>query len=101
MSSDYYREKDHEHRFTLVRHRDAEKEKALADAFLGKTWWELGGKPESGDSPEAEHLSPQLSQQPFHDLIVHYIANDKAEKYFSINVQPVFDEAGTFLGYWA
>ena len=99
LSSDYYWEQDSEHRFTLIRHRDAEKEDALASALFGKTWWELGGAPEQADDPGAGHVSPQLSQQPFNDLIVHYLIHGNVEKYFSISGQPVFDN-GTFLGYW-
>lgn len=101
LSSDYYWEQDEKFRFTLIRHRDPDKEKILADHFVGKTWWELGGIPETGNkSPEESASShPQLAYKTFHDLIIHHTVPGKKEKYFSINGVPVFNREGTFLGY--
>jgi hypothetical protein len=96
LTSDYYWEQDAHYRFTLIRHRDAEKEQTLAEAFIGKTWWELGGELEASEGSSNGQFSPQLSHQPFHDLIVRYAPVDKRERYFSISGQPVFDDKGIF-----
>lgn len=101
LSSDYYWEQDEKLRFTLIRHRDPSKEKVLADHFIGKTWWELGGIAEACNGSPDDSASPltQHTRQPFHDLIVSYAVPDEEEKYFSINGAPVFDSGGAFLGY--
>ena len=97
LSSDYYWEQDENHRFTLLRHRDMSAPENDLQQFLGKTPWDVGGKPVSGTWDE--HLVVRHAREPFANHLVVRLDPHRGERYFSISGQPVFDARGGFRGY--
>jgi diguanylate cyclase (GGDEF)-like protein/PAS domain S-box-containing protein len=96
VSGDYYWEQDAQHRFILVVHRDGID--AENDArYLGKTSRELGGAPIHGTWEQ--HNAWRDARQPFRDFVVRHSDARGSVQFISLSGNPVFDAAGTFLGY--
>ncbi|MDC0598252.1 EAL domain-containing protein [Gammaproteobacteria bacterium] len=102
FSNSYYWEQDTEHRFTLIQQGNQAKSiKAMRALphFIGKTSWELGGTPVSGDGSWDEYKALRAARQEFRDFVVWRIDERGDERFISISGQPVFDEKEQFKGY--
>jgi two-component system sensor histidine kinase UhpB len=93
LSSDWYWEQDAHFRFTTVGTDDPN----WALPMLGKTRWELDGEPLG--QTWAEHKAQLERRETFRNVVFRYTAAEGKVAYLSVNGEPIFDEAGLFLGY--
>jgi diguanylate cyclase (GGDEF)-like protein/PAS domain S-box-containing protein len=98
MSSDWYWEQDENFRFVNITGGLDEKGGLSAARFLGKTRWE--SIPGMHDSEWGRaHMACLLAHERFTEL-EYPLADDQGEmRWYSINGQPIFDDAGVFRGY--
>ena len=96
LASDCYWEQDHNHRFTLLRCRDAS-ESENGPLLLGKTLWELGDTPVNGTWDD--HKRTLAAGLPFFDFILRRTDRDAGERYLSLSGQPMFGDDGKLRGY--
>ncbi len=98
MSSDWYWEQDSEFRFTVITGGFEEKAGVLVGNLLGKTRWEYLstlGDTEAG----RKHMAQLKAFQPFTDFEYQVTDDHGQTRWFLVNGQPVFDDAGAFTGY--
>ncbi len=96
MASDWFWEQDEQFRFTYFSSQLAQTHFTLADG-LGKTRWELSTNPDS--EQWAAHRAVLEAHQPFREFEYCTRSTTGEEHCISINGQPLFDEAGCFVGY--
>lgn len=95
LSSDWYWELDREFRFTEY----AGTGMLDAEQVLGRTLWELPNVVVSG-ADWASHQAQLGERWSFCDFEFSALRPDGQTGYYSISGEPVFDEAGSFTGYW-
>lgn len=101
LASDWFWEQDDQFRFTFF--SASETMAALEQLgightdLLGKTRWELP----INLTPEqwAAHRALIAAHQPFRDLEYRVRSKSNVDRWFNINGQPLFDDAGCFAGY--
>jgi PAS domain S-box-containing protein len=99
LSSDWYWEQDAEFRFTRFAGGAFRDFPQLAGALVGQTRWGSGLILMS-ESEVAEHKAILAAHKPFRDVEYQAVlSSDGRIGYFSVNGEPVFDEAGIFVGY--
>ena len=99
LSSDWYWKQDENLRFTYLPDGTNAGYPAPAEAFLGKTRWELGNKSTPVSSSWAEHQAVLAARQPFRDFEYTRLDPDGMTRYVSVSGAPIFDEEGRFKGY--
>ena len=97
ISSDWFWEQDADLRFTWL------SKTALLNAdekrsYVGLTRWELAGS-DGTDPPWPEHIAELAARKPFRDFRFQFRAADGGVRYISASGLPIYDEAGTFIGY--
>jgi PAS domain S-box-containing protein len=97
MASDWFWEQDAELRFVPVRFAGAPLA-ADVQSLYGKRRWEVN---DTSQAPEqwANHQIDLLARRPFRDFRFARPAKDGEVQHVSINGDPMFDEAGGFVGY--
>lgn len=95
-ASDWFWEQDNQFRFTFFSD-GLEKANIAPEEFLGKTRWELPVDPASADW--TAHRALLQAHQPFQDFEYQAKTAVGADRWLSINGQPLFDGAGSFIGY--
>lgn len=98
LSSDWYWEQDARYRFVQINGDVLAKTGMAAEAYLGKTLWEL---PFDTDLKEqwAEHQALLAQGKPFYEFVLKTGAGEGALRYASISGLPVMDADGRLLGY--
>jgi two-component system cell cycle sensor histidine kinase PleC len=97
-ASDWYWEADSDYRFTYVSSRvrlfgmDEE-------ARIGKTRMEIAADRDEQPEKWREHNALVARREPFRDFVYKMQVPGEAEHFISVSGKPVFDAAGTFLGY--
>jgi PAS domain S-box-containing protein len=97
MSSDWFWEQDAELRFCRFSEVSGKSEIETA-GLLGKTRWEVAGSV-AADGHWALHQADLAARRPFRGFCIERAGRDGKLLHLSINGNPLFDEAGTFLGY--
>jgi diguanylate cyclase (GGDEF)-like protein/PAS domain S-box-containing protein len=98
LSSDWYWEQDEELRFTYVSTGFGENSSYDPSRILGKRRWEFEDVVPASGTWE-DHRKLLEARQPFRDFEQISIRADGTRLYISSSGQPVYDEAGTFMGY--
>jgi diguanylate cyclase (GGDEF)-like protein/PAS domain S-box-containing protein len=99
-ASDWLWETDAAGRFTYLSERHAVVLGVAPEERLGKTRWELGLPEADGDLAKWAMLRADLeARRPIRDFRYRLRNARGALLHIKINGKPVFDEAGTFLGY--
>ncbi|MGZ3181458.1 MAG: bifunctional diguanylate cyclase/phosphodiesterase [Telluria sp.] len=98
MSTDWYWEQDAELRFIHVSDDIVAKAGVPADRFIGKTRWEAVQGMAGTDWGRA-HEALLRARQPFTNLEYGITDANGSQRWFCVNGQPVFDDAGSFTGY--
>jgi PAS domain S-box-containing protein len=98
VSGDWVWETDREHRFSYFSGTHAQELDRNPQAMLGRTRWEIAGA-DADSEPFPQHRADLEARRPIRNFRFSYIAEDGKSVYFNVNGQPVFDEAGEFLGY--
>jgi diguanylate cyclase (GGDEF)-like protein/PAS domain S-box-containing protein len=97
LSTDWYWEQDAQFRYTCMESRH-DKASATQATFLGKCPWETELDIETSGG-WAAHRELLAAYQPFRDIIMHRLLVGDRPYYISVSGEPVFDAAGTFIGY--
>ncbi|WP_137171970.1 EAL domain-containing protein [Massilia sp. HP4] len=98
MSSDWYWEQDAHFRFTMIAGGFTEKSGVAVQGLIGKTRWEY--VPGLLDSESGrEHLAKMQAHEAFANLEYQVVDDGGETRWFCVNGQPVFDEAGVLQGY--
>ena len=100
LSSDWYWEQDAQCRFTFMSRERTKWTGKSREELLGRTRWEV--YPDALSTEEwAAHRADLAAQRPFYNLVVRVVdsGTGKVIAYSSLNGQPVFDDAGRFVGY--
>ena len=98
MSSDWYWEQDAAFRFTMITGGFTEKSGVAVQGLLGKTRWEY--VPGLLDSESGrEHLAKMQAHEAFANLEYQVVDDRGDTRWFCVNGQPIFDEAGVLQGY--
>jgi diguanylate cyclase (GGDEF)-like protein/PAS domain S-box-containing protein len=98
LSSDWYWEQDEQFRFVNITGDINEKGGIGQDRFMGKTRWDSIPGMQDSDWGRA-HMARLLAHQSFEEL-EYALNDDRGEtRWFSVNGEPIFDEAGAFRGY--
>lgn len=97
LSSDWYWEQDTEFRFTVMSRGETGPNGEILHRYLGKTRWDMP----IGlcDAQWASHKRILALHLPFNDFEYPAKFADHALRWFSINGEPLFDDAGNFAGY--
>jgi PAS domain S-box-containing protein len=98
LSSDWYWEQDEELRFTAMSRGITDTIAMPAEAYLGKTRWDVGMVGVTPAEAEA-HAARLAARQPFQDF--EYGRRDDLGEvhYVSVSGHPLFDADGAFRGY--
>lgn len=96
LGSDWYYEQDDELRFTRFDGRIPEQSKAFFNKFVGKRLWEIGHDCDGGWDDIQRRTQARL---PLRETVHYRVQRDGTRRYFSDNADPVFDDAGQFIGY--
>jgi diguanylate cyclase (GGDEF)-like protein/PAS domain S-box-containing protein len=95
LSSDWYWEQNEHGCFTHFEGRHVALNRSAFDSYLGKRPTEAGLEIENSESFNAA----LRERQPFRDVVMYRTPKDGKRRYLSISGEPVFDDAGTFIGY--
>jgi PAS domain S-box-containing protein len=98
MSSDWYWEQDAEFRFTMMAGRMVQDHPELLDLVLGKTRWEIAA-PEFPALEMTAHRTAVQELRPFQNFEYPVANGPNPAFWVSVNGEPLFDEAGGFVGY--
>ena len=98
VSSDWFWETDHDHRFTYVSPQLVEHRKVQVDQFLGRSRLEVAQADPSSPGWVA-HIEDLKSQAPFRNFKYHVTCADGAIMWIRTSGDPFFDQSGTFVGY--
>ncbi len=71
------------------------------ESVLGKTWRDLAGETQIAAEPEKwrAHFDDLEAHRPFRDFDYGIVGEDGMKRHVRVSGLPVFDDAGTFLGY--
>jgi signal transduction histidine kinase len=94
MSADWFWEQDVDFHFL----HDSDISPTSLPTDVGKTRWELADPATDRDKWDA-HMADLAARRPFRDFCWQMIQSDGERHYISISGDPLFDDAGTFLGY--
>jgi len=98
LSSDFYWESDARHRMTRMAHGSGTAPLGSEGPQLGKTRWQVPStRPD--DAGWAAHRAMLDARLPFRDFEVARMSAQGEERHFAISGEPVFEAAGTFVGY--
>ena len=97
IAADSYWEQDDHFRFTVMAPASLDAPAYDPASFLGKRRWEL---PDVELTPQqwAAHRADLEAHRPFHNLLLS--RPDALPRYARVSGEPVFDERGSFRGYW-
>jgi PAS domain S-box-containing protein len=100
VSGDWIWETDSEHRFVFIA-SDAlyEKTQLAAALALGHTRWELAQVDPADHEAWRRHKADLDARRPFRMFRYTIDSGDPQARHFVVSGKPVFDAAGTFLGY--
>ncbi|MCY7387080.1 MAG: MASE1 domain-containing protein, partial [Burkholderiales bacterium] len=98
LSSDWYWEQDRDFRFVDVSVEVAEQTGIETTEHIGKTRWELPTL-DVDENQWRIHREQLEAHQPFRDFTIRRPDQNGKPVYISISGEPMFDEAGTFVGY--
>lgn len=96
LGSDWYFEQDAELRFTRFDGNIPEQNREFFNKFLGKRLWEIGHGCDGGWDDIQQRTKTQL---PLRECVHYRVLRDGTRRYFSDNADPVFNDAGQFIGY--
>jgi signal transduction histidine kinase len=94
MSADWFWEQDADLRFV----RDANIPLTSLPTDVGKTRWDFADPAMSPDRWEA-HKADLAARRPFRDFRWERLRTDGRRRYMSTSGDPIFDDAGQFVGY--
>jgi signal transduction histidine kinase len=94
MSADWFWEQDADLRFSV----DSRIPLTSRPTDVGKTRWDLGD-PSMDQHRWDEHKAGLAARRPFRDFRWERIRIDGKRRYMSTSGDPIFDDAGIFLGY--
>jgi diguanylate cyclase (GGDEF)-like protein/PAS domain S-box-containing protein len=97
-ASDWLWETDAEHRITSLA-GFPENPAVPADKLIGQRRWELVAADLLNDPSWREHVEDLQAHRPFRGFVYAYASADRATTWIELSGNPVFDAAGTFLGY--
>jgi PAS domain S-box-containing protein len=98
MSSDWYWEQDAALRFTMMAGRMVRDNPGLLELAIGKTRWEIV-EPGFAAQEMAAHRAGVEARQPFRNFEYPVRSDGEPKFWVSVSGEPLFDEAGAFLGY--
>ncbi|BEU98389.1 EAL domain-containing protein [Acidovorax sp. DW039] len=98
LSSDWYWEQDAQLRFVRLNGRPVEDLGLDAQAFYGRTLWELPNTFVS-DTLWGEHRSQVQAHEVFQDFEMQRQGPDGQMVWVSVSGEPIFDQHGRFAGY--
>jgi PAS domain S-box-containing protein len=98
FSFDVYWETDAEHRFTRQEFSERLTDAPSRGAEIGKTRWEIPYL-EPDEEAWREHRATLDAHLPFRDFELARPTADGGKRYVSVSGIPVFDSAGSFVGY--
>ena len=99
-ASDWLWETDADGRFSFLSDRHAEVLGVPNVSRLGRTRWELGLPEDDGESGKWETLKRTIEEhQAFRDFRYRMVTPSGRTIHVKINGRPVWDEAGTYLGF--
>ncbi|MEM8514564.1 diguanylate cyclase (GGDEF)-like protein/PAS domain S-box-containing protein [Massilia sp. MP_M2] len=98
MSSDWYWEQDAELRFTMITGGFTEKSGVAVEGLIGKTRWEYVPGLRDSECGRA-HLTKMQAREAFNNLEYEVVDDDGNARWFCVNGEPVFDDAGALTGY--
>jgi len=96
-ASDWFWEQDADLRFTWVS-ADSPIRHPEDRSYLGQTRWERAGADPTAP-PWATHKADLEARRPFRDFRYHRLGRDGPVHHVSISGNPVYDDAGRFIGY--
>ena len=99
VSADWIWETDAQHRFTLVEGGAADDLPVPPAAAVGQTRWECMNADPARDELWARHKADLDARRPFRQFRFSVPKPDGGQVHISVSGKPVFDDAGTFLGY--
>lgn len=97
ISSDWFWEQDADLRFVWLS-KTALLSNDETRGYVGRTRWELAGS-DGTEPPWPEHIAELAARKPFRDFRFQLRGPDGNGHYISASGLPIFDEAGTFIGY--
>jgi len=98
MSSDWYWEQDAQYRFTMITGGFTAKSGVAVESLLGRTRWEYVPGLLDSDTGR-QHLAQMQAEEPFSNLEYQTFDDDGVSRWFCVNGQPTFDDAGRLTGY--
>jgi len=98
-SSDRFWEMDANLRFTMVVDTKVARRFPPVSQLIGKTRWEVIGVDPEDDLYLAAHKATLDAHEAFRDFRYEVPAPDGSTRFWRVSGVPVFDEAGTFVGY--
>ena len=99
LSSDLYWEQDADFRFTHFDGPDEFTRRLPTDRILGKTRWEASDIFGVDQAIWKHHIATLQRHEPFRDFTYQINGSDGNKYCLSINGNPMFDDAGKFVGY--
>ncbi len=97
-SLEYYWEQDENHCFTVFKSPAQENGWKNSRRMLGRTRWDLGGKPVGEDGTWGRHWEILEARRPFSNLLYTLIHPESGLRYIACSGEPVYDK-DRFLGY--
>ena len=98
VASDWFWETDALNRASYLSGRAAANGADDPAAFIGKTLIEIA-EGDLADESWRQHVEDVAARRPFRDFSCSYVGPDGTEQFLSLSGTPVYDHAGTFLGY--
>ncbi len=98
LSSDWYWEQDHQHRFVMVNGAVASSTGLAVTDFLGKTHWELPTQNVSASDWDL-HRGQLANEQEFRDFEIHWPDSAGRVRWSSVSGAPVYTSSGQLRGY--
>jgi signal transduction histidine kinase len=95
--SDWFWEQDADPRFSWIS-VDLPVRRPEDQSYIGQTRWERAGA-DPADASWAAHNADLAARRPFRDFRYHRLGRDGRELHLSISGNPVYDDAGRFIGY--
>ncbi len=96
-ASDWFWEQDADLRFTWIS-VDSPIRRTEDESYIGQTRWERAGADPTEPS-WAAHRTDLEARRPFRDFRYHRLGRDGRVHHVSISGNPVYDDAGVFIGY--
>lgn len=99
LSADWFWEQDEEHRFVRIYGNLDPNLAHVTQSMIGKTRWEVDARGVSEDA-WAVHRAQLNARETFHDFEIQRVRSDGSLMWISVSGLPLFDEHGTFSGYY-